>query len=109
MFSRNYPNWFHWGHWISCNFPPSSLYEWSANSAQRLCSSTLKLYVSSRADLIRSQSQRQLGQSNKLYCNATLCQAPRLSLCVRTVMARYINNISFKLDATETEEVDKLS
>lgn len=60
------------------------------NTSLTLCSPALKLYVSSCMEifstfgntssscvrLIKSQSQRQLGQSYKLYCNADLMSSP---------------------------------
>lgn len=124
MLCWKYPSWFHWGHWISCgiHFPHSSLYEWRTNAAERCFNALFYMCRASRADLmgyfpplataarpasasdlIKSQSQRQLGQSNKLYRNADLMPSPAALFvcpyCHGSVHKQYV----LKLDMTETE------
>lgn len=64
--------------------------------------STCRDRSSSTSGLLKSQSQRQLGQSNKLYCNA---KPGKLSECPCCLGSRHI----LKVDTTEAEWIDKLS
>lgn len=123
VFCGNYPNWFHWGHqlWFSTH---SLLYEWLTNAERcfNALSFASKLYVpswadlifstfrdrslSSNSDIIKSQSQRQLGQSNKLYCNADLMPSPAAH---GVSILSWLTTYMLKLDTTEAEWIDKLS